>query len=72
MTGKSEAVRVRMPILRNRDCLTRLACLAAYPDMFLPDPLFNRERTTQNSFEVLTRLALTLSLAQRLHVVEPD
>ena len=39
--------------------------------MFLPAPFFNQERTTQNPFEVLTRLTLTFSLGARSHVVEP-
>jgi hypothetical protein len=35
-------------------------------------PLFNQQRTTQNTFEVLTRITPTQSLAPRPHVVEPD
>jgi len=44
----------------------------AQPVMFLPAPLFNQQRTTQNPFDVLTRLTLTRSLGARPHVVEPD
>jgi hypothetical protein len=72
MAGKPEAIRVRMPILRSRDCLSRLACLADYPDMFLQSRLFNQERTAQNPFEVLTRPTVPHSLAPRSHVMKPD
>jgi hypothetical protein len=37
ITGKPEVIRVRRPIVRNRDCLSPLACVVGLPDKWFWD-----------------------------------